>query len=276
MEESLNNKEIQKNIENPIEKELSLPEKVEKLEKENEELKNKLENMKKLFRILGHDLITPIGNNAAFIDLLSESVKNDSMGEEELADNLDVISRSSKSAHKLLEDLLRWSRLQQEGIKPEISAVDLANQVEDSIAPLLLIAKEKGVNLKNEIPNDVDILADSNMLRTVIRNLSSNAIKFTKRGGNVSISCEKKNNLVEIYIKDNGVGLAEDQIKKLFESTGVSKDGTSGEKGTGFGLSISKEMIDIMNGTIHVESKGEGKGTTFTITLPEGKKEIAG
>lgn len=256
----------------PNEQEASKLEKMEKLEKENEELKGKLENMKKLFRIIAHDLKTPVGNTAVFINLLSKELKNGNMSKEELIENLDMVSRSSEATHKLLEDLLKWTRLQQEGMKPEISTLELANQVEDSIAPLIQTAKEKGVNLKNKVSKDIDIFADGNMLNAIIRNLSSNAIKFTKGGEQVSISSLRKGDQVEIYVKDNGVGLNEEQVKKLFDNVGFSNEGTNGEKGTGFGLSICKEMLYLMNGTIRAESEGEGKGTTFIVTLPSGDK----
>jgi signal transduction histidine kinase len=256
----------------PNEQDESKLEKMDKLEKENGELKGKLENMKKLFRIIAHDLKTPVGNTAVFIDLLSKELKDGNMSKEELVEYLDMVSRSSGAAHKLLDDLLKWTRLQQEGMKPEISTLELANQVEDSIAPLIQTAKEKGVDLENEVPKDIDVLADGNMLNAIIRNLSSNAIKFTKGGERISISSMKKGDQVEIYVKDNGVGLNEEQVKKLFDNVGFSNEGTNGEKGTGFGLSICKEMLSLMNGTIRAESEGEGKGTTFIVTLPAGVK----
>lgn len=256
----------------PNEQEASHIEKMEKLEKDNEELKGKLENMKKLFRIIAHDLKTPVGNIAVFIDLLSKELKDGNMSKEELTENMEMISRSSEATHKLLEDLLKWTRLQQEGMKPEISTLELSNQVEDSILPLIQTAKEKGVSLENEVPKDIDVLADGNMLNAIIRNLSSNAIKFTKGGERISISSLPKGDQVEIYVKDNGVGLNEEQVGKLFDNVGFSNEGTKGEKGTGFGLSICKEMLSLMNGTIRAESEGEGKGTTFIVTLPAGVK----
>ena len=274
MKEGFNKTTEGEGLGTPIEKELSLDERVKKLEVENKELKDKLENREKLFRIIAHDLRGPVGNTTVFIKLLSEYVKDGSISNEELADNLDIIYKNSEETSKLLEDLLTWGNLQQDGIKPEILAMNLVNQVENSIAPLLQIAKNKNINLENKVSGNIEILADRVMLETVIRNLSSNAIKFTNSDGNISISSEKRNNLVEIYIKDDGVGLNDDQKKNLFESIGVSTKGTNKEKGTGLGISICKEMVEKMGGTIKVESEGEGKGTTFTVTLPEGGKEV--
>jgi signal transduction histidine kinase len=105
------------------------------------------------------------------------------------------------------------------------------------------------------------------MLKTVIRNLCSNAIKFTQEKGCILITCKNEDDLVKIYVKDDGMGLSEDRKNKLFDGTGYTTLGTNGEKGTGFGLPMCKEMIEKMNGTIEVESEGLGKGTTFIITL---------
>jgi len=255
----------------PVERELSLAKKLEISEAKNKELQEKLEYIKKLFGIIAHDLKGPVNTTTVFTELLSEYIKDGSITMEELADNLDMIYRNSDATSKLLEDLLTWSRLQLDEIKPEILAMNLAKEIEISVAPLLLAMKQKEIKFENKIPNDLDILADSNMLQTVVRNLSSNAIKFTNQGGNISISCEKKDNLVEIHITDDGVGLSEDKVKNLFESTGISTLGTNEEKGTGFGLSICKEMVEKMGGNIKVISEGKSKGTTFIVTLPAGE-----
>ena len=275
MPEGLNKTTENEDLGTPIEKELSLDERVKKLEVENKELKDKLENREKLFRIISHDLKGPVSNTAIFIKLLSEYIKDGSISNEELINNLDTILQNSENTSKLLEDLLTWSKLQQDEIKPEILVMNLTNQVENSIALLLQKAKEKNINFENKVSGNIEILADRVMLETVIRNLSSNAIKFTNSGGNISISYEKKNNLVEIYIKDDGIGLKDEQKKNLFESIGVSTNGTGKETGTGLGISICKEMVEKMGGNIKVESEGEGKGTTFIVTLPteEGGKE---
>lgn len=257
---------------NPAEKELSLEEKVEKLEAENQELKDKVKNVQNLLRTISHDLILPMGNIDNFSNLVYDDVKSGTLSKEDLLNFLGIIRENSGTTSKLVKDLLTWARLQQEGIKPKISVMSLLDQISDSVGPLLQTAEGKKINFKNEIPNDVNITADSVMLQTVVRNLSSNAIKFTQQGGNIIISCEKKDKLVEIYVKDDGVGLKEEQIKNIFESLGTTTYGTSRESGTGFGLSICKKMVDSMNGTIKVESEGEGKGSKFIITLPVGEK----
>ncbi len=269
--ENLNKKEEKPNV-MPIEQEWSLALKVEQLEAENEALKNKSENMTKLFRIIAHDLINPIGNAAVVTKFLLEDIKYGSINKAELAIMLESLSKDNEATLKLLEDLLIWSRLQQDGMKIEVLEIKLSDQVNNAISPLQSIANQKNIKLTNEVPNDMEIFADSNMLQTVIRNLCSNSLKFTKEGGEVSVSAEKINDKVEVSINDNGVGMTNDQIKKLFENAGVSTDGTNKEKGTGFGISICKELVEKMGGSIRVESEGKDKGTKFIVSLSSVKK----
>lgn len=261
-------KKPNKIAENPVEEELSLEQGLEKIE----ELKDKLQNRDKLISIMAHDVKSSIANISPFLNLIIEEMKEDNVDKERIIENLDIISKSNESAVKLLEKILEFIKFQKDVIKPEILNLDLAKQVEDSISSLLQVAKTKEIDLKNEISNNVNVLADSNMLQMIIRNLASNAIKFTNQNGHVLISSEKKGDMIEIYVADDGVGLTEDNIKNIFKNIGVSKQGTNNEAGTGLGLSFCKDFIEKMNGTIRVESEGKDKGSKFTITLPAGGK----
>lgn len=246
----------------------------EKLRDEIKKLKIQLEVRDKLFKILSHDLRAPIGNFSIVIDYLLENLENGSSNNEELVEMMTEISKQSKSMAQLLMNLMKWIKLQNEGINPKFEIMDLVNQINDSIAPLLSSAKEKEINIKNKGTEKINIVGDPDMLQLIIRNITSNAIKFTENGGNILISFKNEKDNVEIYIKDDGIGLDENNIKSLFENIGNSELGTKGEKGTGLGLSLCKEMIEKMGGSISVESEGEGKGTTFIVTLPTGKNSI--
>lgn len=246
----------------------------EKLRDEIKKLKIQLEVRDKLFKILSHDLRAPIGNFSIVIDYLLENLENGSSNNEELVEMMTEISKQSKSMAQLLMNLMKWIKLQNEGINPKFEIIDLVNQINDSIAPLLSSAKEKEINIKNKGTEKINIVGDPDMLQLIIRNITSNAIKFTENGGNILISFKNEKDNVEIYIKDDGIGLDENNIKSLFENIGNSELGTKGEKGTGLGLSLCKEMIEKMGGSISVESEGEGKGTTFIVTLPTGKNSI--
>lgn len=241
---------------------------------ENKELKDKLAFLKKLISIIAHDVRLPISSAVAFSQLAKEKSQNENasgLEDESISNLLDYAYEGNKTSLDLLDNLLQWTRLQQNGVKIETMTINLSNQVEQAIVPLLPIAQRKSINLKNEIANDINVSADSQMLQTVIRNLSSNAIKFTQSGGYISISSEKKDNKVEIHVTDNGVGIPKEKQNKILNNLGNTTSGTDGEKGTGLGLSICEEMVHKMGGHIDVKSE-EGGGTTFTITLPAGSK----
>lgn len=239
------------------------------MEEELKQSKKEIERLKILFNILAHDLKNPVNNVAFALESILSDYKDGSLKGDKLVNLLELAYSGSKNTSVLLNNLLAWSRLQQEGAKMNISSRNLAKEIEDSIGVLFQPAGEKGVSLeyKNKIPSDMNVMADSTLLQIVIRNLTSNAVKFTRTGGEVSISCEKKDDMVEIYIADNGVGMSEEQMKDPFGHPGVSVSGTGGETGTGLGLPICWDMIKKMGGKIEVKSEKD-KGTTFTITLP--------
>jgi signal transduction histidine kinase len=129
-------------------------------------------------------------------------------------------------------------------------------------------ALQKNINIELQINQDINVKADENMLKTIIRNLATNAIKFTPNNGQIKIIANKKDSLAEITVADNGIGISEENIKNLFRlDINLTKAGTSNETGSGLGLLLCKEFIEKNNGKICVEST-EGKGSTFTITLP--------
>jgi two-component system, sensor histidine kinase and response regulator len=242
----------------------------EKLLAKNKELEEKVESRDQFIEIIAHDLKSPMSGINNLVNLLLEKV--DTMPKEQMIFLLSAISQQGESTYRLLEDLLEWVKFQKDGIKPEISNLKLLNQIEDAIAPLLQIAKNKEIKLDNQVSNkDIEVQAGSMMLKTVIRNLTSNSIKFTKKGGNILISSKIKGDTLEITVSDDGVGLNEKTKESLFKGIVSSSTGTNNEKGTGLGLSLCYEMVTKMGGTIRAESEGQGKGSQFIITLPKGK-----
>jgi len=244
----------------------------------NIELRKKLEIFKKLTGTIAHDVrnqLNVIGGLAECAldelgDLNISSNENDS--KERVIKYIKSVNESNGKALALFNNLLLWSRSQIDGVKIEFYALDLRSQITEVGNSLSSMMENKKINFKKEIPNDLEVLADSTMFQTVIRNLISNAVKFTNIGGNITVFCREENGLVRIDIIDDGVGLAKDTKDSLFNSVGTSNRGTNNEEGTGLGLSICKEMVEKMGGTISVSSEGEGKGTTFSVTLPEAKK----
>ena len=240
--------------------------------KTREQLKENEENLKKLnatkdkfFSIIAHDLINPIGNIMNFSNLLTENFGN--FNNEQNKEFIKDISEASKSTFNLLQNLLEWSRTQTNRIEflPEIFNIEKI--VNKNIVLLKSIANTKDISIISKVNSKHKVFADKNMVTTIIRNLISNAIKFTVKG-NITIYSEKDGNHIKTSIVDTGIGIKKENISKLFSlNKNISGTGTSGEKGTGLGLILCKEFVERNNGEIWIESE-VGKGSKFIFTLP--------
>lgn len=219
----------------------------------------------KFFGIIAHDLRNPFIGIVGLSELIRDS-KQDRAEKTEKYVNL--IHQSAKNASRLLENLLDWSKAQTGAIEFEPKEFSLQNLVKDVINLVENTAKAKTIAIKQEVPDGLNVFADSNMINTVLRNLITNAIKFTNKNGNILITATQQNSEVSISIKDSGVGMSEKAISNLFKiSEKTSTLGTENESGTGLGLMLCKEFIEKHNAKISVESE-VGKGSTFTFTLP--------
>lgn len=225
----------------------------------------------KFFSIIAHDLRSPFNAIIGFSELLSDSY--DKFDVKQQKEFINIIKESSKNAYKLLDNLLLWSRSQQGAIDfcpTNENLYLLAEQVAELSKRFL---KDKKINFSNNILKNIYVNVDKNMVLTIFRNLINNAIKFTKKGGSITLISSflqnnENNKFVNITIKDSGVGIPQKNIKKLFSISGnVSTNGTEDEKGTGLGLIICKEFIDKHSGKIWAESE-VGKGSSFIFTLP--------
>ncbi|MCD6113099.1 MAG: HAMP domain-containing histidine kinase, partial [Bacteroidales bacterium] len=237
-----------------------------KITKQKDKLAELNATKNKFFSIIAHDLKNPFNTLLGFTNLL----KN---GYNELDDNerkiyVEQINNSSEAVFSLLQNLLQWSRTQINSIDLKKEKIDLYNLTNQTLALLQISAENKNINLQSNITPNTFVYADPNMTTTVIRNLISNAIKFTKEGGKILIGSNVYNNFVKVRIEDTGVGISNKDISKLFKIDSVFKtEGTQKEKGTGLGLIICKEFVEKNGGEIWVESK-EGIGSTFIFTLP--------
>ncbi len=228
----------------------------------------------KFFSIIAHDLKNPIGNFKNITQMMHEEYQD--FTEEERINFLRMMKESSENIYELLENLLEWSRAQRGNIKVDIQEFDLSYLLTSLTQLLKLSADNKNINLVNKIENNTFINADVYLINTVIRNLISNAIKFTPEGGMIEIGAikipseglEPSEGSIHIYVKDSGVGMDKEMINKLFRiDVNVTSEGTNKEKGTGLGLILCKEFIEKHNGSIWVESE-LGVGSTFWISLP--------
>ncbi|OQY46469.1 MAG: hypothetical protein B6242_07750 [Anaerolineaceae bacterium 4572_78] len=228
----------------------------------------------KLFSIIAHDLRGPFQPLLGMTELLSLSIdKCDDIAEmKQLAD---YAHQSARNVYELLEKLLQWSRLERGGIPYQPISIDLYEIVTTIVELLSPNATEKGVTLQNHILQGIAVHADKDMLDTVIRNLTTNALKFTPSGGSITFSAvlehEVGNKKVEVSVSDTGVGMSQDIVDKLFNmGTYHTTLGTNQEKGTGLGLLICKEMAEKNGGNIWIESElGKGTSVKFTVPLAE-------
>jgi signal transduction histidine kinase len=230
------------------------------------ELEGLNENKNKFFSIISHDLRGPVNN----ILTLSELVQKETSQEEKSKLN-SMIDISIKKVNDLLSNLLKWSSIQMNTIEIIPQLLSPIKLVDENLRILDEIAGKKNIALINEIKPDATIWADREMINTVLRNLISNAIKFTKTGGQISISLAERGEMNEIWVKDNGIGMSKEDMDKLFrKEIKKSTPGTADEAGSGLGLHISKEFIEKNGGRISVESE-RNKGTIFKFSLPANK-----
>jgi PAS domain S-box-containing protein len=225
----------------------------------------------KLFSIIGHDLKGPLNNILGFSELINQNFEN--FSEQELKHYINLIYKSSITVTELLENLLTWSRAQRNILTVSPHNIAVYFTVEKCFGQLIQNALHKEIRLKNNVQPETVVYADDEMITTIIRNLVSNAIKFTNRGGTISIITQSSPEQVVIGIKDTGIGIAPEIMSQLFQpDENHTSLGTEGEKGTGLGLIICKDLVEKNNGKIWAESEPEN-GTTFWLTLPAKKLE---
>jgi PAS domain S-box-containing protein len=233
----------------------------------NHELKRSNATKDKFFSIIAHDLRNPFFAISSFTDLLQKNYVK--MQEVEKQEIIDMISIASENAYNLLENLLQWARSQTDSVKFMPMKVDLNSIIQQNIRLLKVSARKKNISLKTLQDEPFEIIADPNMLEAIIRNLISNAIKFTDTNGEVVVSYRETKDSAEISVADNGVGIDDETKLNLFRMDKFhGTSGTAGEAGTGIGLIVCKEFIDKHHGSIWVKSI-PGEGTTITFTLPK-------
>lgn len=240
------------------------------IESQNEELRKLNATKDKFFSIIAHDLRNPFNSIMGFSQMLMDTVQN--MDKEQIERMAQIINEASKMAMDLLMNLIEWSLSQSGSFEfhpQEIRITDVVKEVEPLFAPA---ARQKDIVIKIDIPSQLTAYADGVLLETVLRNLVSNAIKFTHAGGEVAISAREQNNQVVISVADSGIGIPDSRIDKLFTiNENISTQGTNKEKGTGLGLILCREFVEKHEGKIWAESQ-VGKGSTFYFTLPIAKR----
>jgi signal transduction histidine kinase len=239
---------------------------IQKTGKLNQQLKYSNAQKDKLFSIIAHDFRTPFAGCLGMLEMVLED--RDAYERDDLYEMLEMIYKQSRSTYHLLESLLDWALIQQNQLNFSPVRTDLQAIVDLMFRMLNHDAAEKNIGLKNSIPKGTIVYADKYMLRTILRNLISNGIKFTNPDGKIIIDAEKKGEFVEISVTDNGIGIQKGSQKKIFDiDYQYIGKGTNGEKGTGIGLHVCRDFIHKHGGEIRVESK-PGTGSTFRFSLP--------
>lgn len=226
----------------------------------------------KFFSIISHDLRGPLNSLTSFSHLLIEHT--DSMSKEEIQLLAKDLNKSVKNLFSLLENLLEWSRSQTGNIDFSAGVFDLSQLVESTKDLLNAQAKSKNIAIKLQVPADCPVRLHKQSVNTVLRNLVSNAIKFTPEGGQIDVTLEKSDHAVSISVIDNGVGMSPEVLDRLFRIDAKhSTKGTANEKGTGLGLILCREFIEKNGGKISVASQ-PGKGSVFTFSFPAARTAV--
>ncbi len=236
------------------------------LEKLNLELKEINKGKDRFISILSHDLRSPFNALIGFSDLLVEETEDKNIPE--IRQYSKMVQKISRSAYQLLENLLTWSRLQMGTLKVQPASLQLYEEVSVVIDSMMVIASRKNIRIRNIVSADALVFADINMLQAIVRNLISNAIKFTNQEGVIQITSASENDFHVIRVSDTGTGIPGEISDNLFGGGNelLSTYGTDNEKGHGLGLKLCHDMVEINGGRIWLESTSpEGSVIAFSI-----------
>lgn len=239
--------------------------------KERERLESSLRFRNKVLSVIAHDLKNPVASVAQFTDLLI--TKPELTGNQRIMDSM---KESSQAAVSLLDNLLYWSRSQSDELLVSPESFEVRKLVDEVVSLFVHMSIQKEVEIRVGVPTGIHVYADRPLVNTILRNLVSNAIKFTPGGGSVSIDAKEGSKRVEISVADTGIGI-EPEIITRFEREGKvpSSAGTNKELGTGLGLQLVRDLVHRNKGTLHIEST-PGKGSRFTFALPKEKQKANG
>jgi len=224
-------------------------------------------NKDKFFSIISHDLKSPFSSLLGFSEFLSSDY--DELSDSEKRESILTMNENAKKVYSLTENLLKWSRLQTGKIELKPEKIELYSFSENLINLLQVNAEPKNIRIINNIENPLYAFADPDMISSVLRNLTMNAVKFSYPDSEITLESEVERENIKIKVIDEGIGITERDMKKLFRiEHHHTTSGTKNEKGTGLGLVLCKELIEKNKGEIYVESE-IGNGTTFIFTLPK-------
>jgi two-component system sensor histidine kinase/response regulator len=220
----------------------------------------------KMFSVISHDLRSPVSSIKLALDFISKGLVKPT--DELFNETINDLVKTTDEAYILLENLLGWAKSQSNILNVFPESLDLKPLASNIAGLLKLTSENKKIRIENNIPEGITVFADIQMIQSVLRNLLSNALKFTPENGSVEMSAVEMNTEVKVSIKDSGVGISESNLKRIFDQDQPLKTtGTNKESGSGLGLILCKDFVEKTGGRIWVESE-EGKGSTFIFTIP--------
>jgi signal transduction histidine kinase/Tfp pilus assembly protein PilF len=237
---------------------------------QKKQLTENLEFRNKLFSIVSHDVRSPLNSLQSLLELIAAG---EELPRDVLSTMLKEVAERVSVTSSFMDNLLSWAKSQLEGYVPAVRALLLREEINNVLGLVEIQAKEKHIQIENNIENQTMAEADPEILKVVLRNLVSNAVKFTDRNGNIIISEHFENGTYVISIKDNGIGMTQERLQRVLDGTGFTSLGTFNEKGTGLGIALCKDLILKMKGRLWVES-ASGEGSTFSFSLPAHSKKI--
>lgn len=236
------------------------------LSKSRKKLLDTLKTRDKLYSIIAHDIKGPFGNISMLISLIANGMID--TASEQFKNLMIQLEKSTKDTYTLLNNLLEWTKLQVGNITLKPQNINLSLLLADCVQLLQGNATNKKITIRSEIEEDLYGFFDEVTIHSVFRNIITNAIKFTPENGTIQIQSEKNNQFITIHITDNGVGIPNEIIEKIFtKNEHYTTRGTNNEQGSGLGLHIIKEMTEQNKGKVSIESK-EGEGTKISISIP--------
>jgi PAS domain S-box-containing protein len=239
----------------------------QELETTNQKLKSALAAKNRFFSVIAHDLKNPFISLIGLSRLLSDEKIN--LSNEKRDELIREINSTTKRLYYLLTNLLEWANSQTGRLIPNITQIDISEIVKNEISLFQSTLREKPIVLYSEIENGTHIKADANMTAMIIRNLISNAIKYTNAGGRIIVGFTSEENEQRIFVKDNGAGISEADLDKINSPDSIyTTKGTNKEEGSGLGLFLCREFAEKIGGRIHIESQ-KGKGTTVSLILSQ-------
>ena len=236
------------------------------IERQNEELRRTINNRDKMYSVIAHDLRSPMASIRMVLNLAVNVVSPETVGPE-IFELLDKANRESEETHDLLDNLLKWTKSQTGRLNVVYQDFDLDDVVPGVVDIFMMIAEMKKIDLKY-LPSDekITVHADNDMVKTILRNLISNAIKFTPEGKGIEVFYKRDGDFVRVCVRDYGVGIAADRVSTIFHK-GETTYGTGGEEGSGLGLQLCQDFARKNGGDAYVESV-EGEGSIFSFTIP--------